>query len=115
MEITNELLQTIHRRAMQYCFTKFGKEPDELHIIGDSFTAVYGDSCRGEYYEINEHFGVECLSIDLDIVSAERKRSEEEQRLKRDEENRKQDKERVLREQEERRQWYLKLKKEFEF
>ena len=113
--MTTELLQTIYNRAMQYCHAKFGKEADELHIIDDgSFKVIWGESCRGQYYEDEQYFGVECLSADLDAVYAERKQLEEEARLKQQKENEKRDRERKQRETEERKQQYLKLKKEFE-
>lgn len=110
-----ENLTTIYNRAMQYCVAKFGKEPDELHLLADgSFKVIYGNSCRGEYYEDEQYFEESCLTQDLDSVYEERKKAEQEaqekQRLKNEEERIK----REQRDRENRRDQYLKLKREFE-
>lgn len=102
---------------MQYCVAKFGKEPDELHLLEDgSFKVVYSDMNCGPCEEDidTEYFTEDCLTADLDFVYEERKRAEEKQReLERANE--------VLleiarrkRDQAEKYNLYIKLKREFE-
>lgn len=115
MNITTEQLQSIYKRAMQYCVAKFGHEPSELHLLEDgSFKVIYSSCNRGQYEEEEYFFEESCLTQDLDSVYEERKKAEEEQQEKQRIENEKRDKERKEREKRQRKEQYIKLKKEFE-
>lgn len=110
-----ESLITIYKRAMQYCMAAYGKEPDELHLLEDgSFCAIFGNSCRGEYYEDEEYFNESCLTSDLDAVYDERKKREEKERERQRIEYEARENSRKLAEKENRRRNFLELKKEFE-
>jgi len=114
MKITKELMETIYKRAEQYCVAKYGSEPDEIHIDEDGFCAVFGYTCCGEYNEDIEYFSVDCLTANLDKVYEDRKKQEAEKQKKNEIERKKQEKIRKERELQKRKQEYLKLKKEFE-
>lgn len=113
MEISEELIETIYKRAMQYCVAKYGKEPGEIHIDEGSFKAVFGYTCYGEYNEDQEYFGVDCLTADLDEVYEQRMQAEAEEQKKREAESKRQNKIREEANQRNRKAEYLKLKKEF--
>ncbi len=114
MNVTEELLKTIYERCMQYCYAKFGEEPDEIKLLEDgSFEAVWHKYARGNYTE-EEYFKAEELTRDLDEVYAERKSEQavkaQEYKEQREKQKRIQDK----RDKEERKNKFEQLKKEFE-
>lgn len=114
-QITSELLQTIYKRAVQYCVAAYNNgEPDEIHIEEAGSLKAKWNAYNRDYDDDYEYFGVDKLTADLDEVYAERKRKEEEERKKQEEYNRQQEKFRKEREREERRRKYNELKKEFE-
>jgi len=41
MKITDELLETIYKRAMEYCVAKYGSEADELEIENGYLSANF--------------------------------------------------------------------------
>lgn len=114
-QITPELLQTIRKRAVQYCVAAYNNgEPDEIHIEEDGTLRARWFAYNRGYDDDYEYFSVDKLAADLDEVYAERKRKEEDERKKQEEYNRQQQKLRTEREREERRRKYNELKKEFE-
>lgn len=114
MEITAEDLKTLYQRAMQYCHAKYGKEPSRLEISetdGLLLAKFYAYNTEDEKYE---YINIDNLSENLDDIYAERKKIEEENRIKQEEHNKRlkqiQDKQDKVRREE----LYLRLKREFE-
>jgi len=86
-----EDLITLYKRVEQVAITQSGSSPDEIHLDEDgNFKVVYGNTCRGEYYEDDFHIIFEDLDEDLDKLVAERlekERLEEQKRKEEREEN----------------------------
>lgn len=115
MEITNELIETIYKRANQYSKAKWGNEPDEIRICDTGeLVAIYRDYCCGSVEVDEEYFCAQDLTADLDAVYAERMRLREEQRKKEEEYRLKIEEENKIRQKAERHAQYLKLKQEFD-
>ena len=115
MEITSELLQTIHTRAEQYAIARWNKgTPDRIELEGGAIALAWERYRGGEWDCEYEYIVAEDLTADLDAVAEERKRKEEEARLAMERERKFQEEKRQAQEKERRRAEYLKLKKEFE-
>lgn len=115
MEITEELLITIYKKANQFAIAKWREEPYPIRIEKDgTIGAVYDRSCCGDHDYDLEIITAKDLTANLDEVAAERERQLEIQRKKDLEEKQRIEKERQRIDTERRRQEYLKLKKEFE-
>jgi hypothetical protein len=111
--VTAELLLTIYNRAKEFAITKYGKEPDEIHIEPGNIEVLYENYCCGssdwDYHTIT----AEDLSADLDKVAEERRQLEEKERLEKEEKRKIEEQKRLEREKEIRRASFLRLKKEF--
>ena len=114
MEITSELLQTIHTRAEQYAIARFNNAPDRIELEGGAIVLAWERYRGGEWDCEHEYIDAEHLTADLDAVAEERKRKEEEARLAMERERKFQEEKRQAQEKEKRRAEYLKLKAEFE-
>lgn len=115
MEITEELLSTIFKRAHEYATTKYGSQPDHFTGYKDGeFYAIWDTSCCGDRSEDSELITAENLTEDLDAVAEQRKKEEEIRRKKDLEERQQRERDQQKRDLERRKQEYLKLKKEFE-
>lgn len=112
--ITEQLIETIYKRAMQYCVAKYGSEPNNIILNDGSFSARWVTNCCGEYSEDSEYFEVEDLTADLDVLYIERKAKEQAERLAAENERKKREHDRKQQDKERRRNEYIKLKKEFE-
>ena len=110
---TDNLL-TVYKRATQYCVAAYGKEPDEIHIEEDGGLKAVWWAYSRDHEEECEYFYSEKLTDDLDAVYNERKKKEEENRIKQEAYNKEQQKIRERQDKERRKAEYLKLKKEFE-
>jgi len=113
MEITEELIQTIENRVIEYCIAAYKDQPTEVIIEEGSiyveFTEYFGGESNTERYEVT----LEKLTISLDEVSRVRIEKEKESaELRRIEA----EKQKVIREEREtnnRRRKYLELQQEF--
>ena len=114
MEITNEILQTIYKRAIQYSINRFGKEPDKIELNDEYLEAVWENYKCGDYDIEKQFISAENLSENLDEVYKKRIQELEEKRIQEEIRRKKEEEERKKREKECRFQDYLKLKKEFE-
>lgn len=112
MELTSELLRTIYIRANQFCFAKYGKEADRLHIdeYGNIEAMWYGRERGDEDYET---ITTEMLTADLDEVAKQREIENEIQRTKERIRQAERDKQREEQQRQQRKADYLRLKKEF--
>ena len=112
MEITEELIQTIYKRANEFCIAKYGKEPDRFQIFSDGICAIWTDyeGCEKD----SEYITGADLTADLDEVAKEREILLEKERIAREKYNNEQriKNEEYLKGQ--RKADYLRLKKEFE-
>lgn len=109
MQITEELLETIFKRAMQYSFAKYGREPNLITIEDGYLELLMNDTICEQSYSVS----VESLTEDLNKVYDDRMKAEAEERKK---EEIKRQKEKELEAQQEkikRRTMYERLKKEF--
>jgi len=112
--ITEEMIETIYRRANEYAIVRFGSEPSRLELGENGIQAVWEHYRCGDYDTEYEYITAENLTEDLDEVARKRKIEQEEHR-RAEEIRRKEEMERRERlEKEKRRQEYLKLKSEFE-
>ena len=107
-------LSLIYKRAMQYCVSAYGTEPDELQICIDGNLQAKWLAYNRYDDDTYEEFTVDNLSEDLDKVYEERKKRDAEKAeiarlagIEREKEFKKAEKEK-------RKNEYLKLKKEFE-
>ena len=121
MKITEELLETIIKRAHSYATIKYGNEPDYLKAYNDGeLYAVWETYCCGNTdqaittFTDTELITAENLTEDLDEVAKQREIDREIQRKKDLEERQKTEREQQQRELAQRKEQYLKLKKEFE-
>ena len=115
MKITEELLETIIKRAHSYATIKYGNEPDYLKAYNDGeLYAVWETYCCGNTDTDTELITAENLTEDLDEVAKQREIDREIQRKKDLEERQKTEREQQQRELAQRKEQYLKLKKEFE-
>ncbi len=115
MEITQELLETIFNRAVQYHIAKYGNEPDKIQIEDDgTISGITEYYYCGSHETDSENFSASNLTEDLDEIARQRKVETDaliERQKKEALEREKRFKEEAL---EKRRQEYLQLKKEFE-
>mgnify|MGYP003654977690 CR=1 FL=1 len=115
MEITKELIETIHERAREYCLAKNDVDPDYIKIMEDgTIEAIDISYWSGDREEAEYYINAEDLTEDLDKIAKER----EEKRLK-DVDIAKVKREKQKKQREEidkinRKAEYLRLKKEFE-
>ena len=80
MEITEELLSTIFKRAHEYAAIKYGRQPDHFTGYKDGeLYAIWDTSCCGDRSEDSELITAENLTEDLDAVAEQRKKEEEKQ------------------------------------
>lgn len=114
MEITENLIEKIYRRAMQYCVAKYGSEADEIELEDGCLQVNFVSYCCGDRYVESHTINTECLTQDLDKVYDERMKAESEARIKREAERKRQEKIRKERETRQRKAKYDELKKEFE-
>lgn len=113
-KITEEILQTIYRRAREYATIKWG-EPDRISFGEEgNLYALYTTYCCGDFDETYETITAENLTEDLDEVAKQREIELEEKRKKIEIYDKQQKIIRENMEKEERKQKYLQLKKEFE-
>ena len=114
MTITQELLETIYKRANEFATIRYGSEPDKIQLDNEGITAIWENYRCGDYDYEYEYITADNLTEDLDEV-ARKRQIELEERRKAEEIKRKQEQERREKvEKERRKQDYLKLKKEFE-
>jgi hypothetical protein len=114
MEITTELLQTLYNRANQFAITKYGSEPDSLSLQSDgTIEAKWTHYSRCGDESEYETITAEDLTADLDEVAEQRRKQEEEARIKREEYEKEQKRLREEREKNDRKRQYETLKKEF--
>lgn len=112
--ITNELLLSLHKRAMEYCIVRWGREPRYLSIQeGGVFVAIYVDYYNSDRDETEEQITLSELTEGLEIAA--NKRAEELRKIKEEKEaicqrRKEQQKEYELRQ---RKALYQQLKKEF--
>lgn len=114
MELTENLLETIYKRAMQYCVAKYGSEADEIELEDGYLQVNFVSYCCGDRDVESHTINAECLTQDLDKVYDERMKEEAEARVKREAERKRQEKIRKERELRQRKAKYEELKKEFE-
>jgi hypothetical protein len=114
MDITEEVLETIYRRAIAYCVAKHGSEPSELELEDGYLEAGYETYCCGESETEYHNISAECLTQDLDEVHAEREKQKEIDRIKAREASLKLEKERKEIDTRNRKRQYEELKNEFE-
>lgn len=110
--MNTEQLQTMYKRAMEYCVAAHGSEPDYLRIEDNGDLA--GVWIGYDNDNTSEYFSPELLTADLDEVYAERKKRQDETIEKQRFESIEREKRYKAQEKERRKQEYLKLKKEFE-
>lgn len=116
MEITQELLQTLHNRLVQVFLAKTNNTPDniEMYEDGSFYCSRSWNISYGGIETISEVISAEDLTADLDELVKIRKINEEKKRLE-DEKIHKEINARYEAEQKaNRRIQYEKLKKEFE-
>ncbi len=100
---------------MQYCIAAYGSEPYRITIEENGkLCACWEHYYRGETDYEYEYFSPELLSEDLVHVYEERKKREEEAKIKAEKERIEKQKLYDAQQKEKRKQEYLKLKKEFE-
>ena len=114
MEITDELLETIENRAIEYFNALRNEEPDSISIEGGQIVAEYSTYCYGDTDYEHFYANAEQLTSDLDTVREERLKAkkladEEAKKIRAKREIERKEREKRNREIE-----YLKLKKEFE-
>ena len=112
-KLTEEVLKTIYKRAMQYCVAKYGSEASEIELEDGYINVNFVEYHCGERDVTSYIITADCLTQDLDEVYEERKRKEEEEKKKREYERIKQQQIREERERNQRRLKYEELKKEF--
>lgn len=114
MNITTEDLKVLYERAEQYSIAKFGKNFERLHIDERGVLELRwsgyerGDDDNLEYVEPED------LTQDLDILVAERKAKEEQERIRKAELDEIAKQKHAAWEKSNRKAQYLKLKQEFE-
>lgn len=113
---TTEQLHSLYKQVMQYCVAAYNEEPYTFDILESGEIEVfYSDYVgRGEYETRNYIIQPESLSQDLEEVYNERKKKEEEVRIKCKQEEIERQKLYDAQQKEKRKQEYLKLKQEFE-
>jgi hypothetical protein len=113
--MTTELLKKIYDRANEFSIAKYNKSIDTLEINDNGdlmlvYLEYFGGSYERDYTEVS----IDDLSEDLDKLVEERKKKEEEQRIKLEIQRKEQKRIQDELEKERRRKLYLELKKEFE-
>ncbi len=113
--MTTDQIKSLFTRANQFTITKYGNAPDRLEITEDGIICARWINYHcGEIEEDTEDISCEDLTEDLEKIAEERKRKEEEDRIKRENYENEQKIIRQQREKEERKREYEKLRKEFE-
>lgn len=114
MTITEETLEIIYERAVQFAIAKYGSEPNHLKLYENYISAVWYVGCCGDHEEETEVINPSDLTADLDKVAAERREAERLKAIKQAELNKQREEQYKKDQLERRKQEYLKLKKEFE-
>lgn len=110
-----ELLSNLYKKVHQYCYAKYGNEPEDITITKDGEILVsWTNYVCGDVEGFNRIVDLTELGPDLEQLIETRKRLEEEKLEKERIEREEKEKARLIIEKEERRILYLSLKKEFE-